>query len=576
MDVSSDLLLLSMQLNRQAFARPVIDGWLNSFLALLCERFASVRGVQVVQVIGKVGVVQGSSGIVPAGIDDEIPLDNASPLAEALRTHQRSRAPDLRVYPLLYGEEILGGLIIYAVDLPTELDDALSTLALQLGAALVQQPRAAGPQTGPLRRELDMMRSLYELTRDVIAGLSSSDAFSLATRSLVETLKVDHATVLLYDEPSGTGEIVAEYPSRGSQGLHLPLRGSPLMERARRNPQPIILSDLNNVAAELEAGLAPAKGLGVRSMLIVPMMAQNIPIGSIGIDAFDAPREFSPEEIEGVQVIAKQLAASVRNAQLFDELQRRASQFERLAALSRRVMASLERNTILRIVAEETRQLIHAAGVSVAIHWPDEPTLYLYLIGEGTATPIIIELPYSETALRFVCNTGESLTLDDISGSEYPDYKILARHAPPDSWETEPIMHGALIAPLLVGGRAIGTFNLTDHPVGTYTSLDLAMLEQIANQLAIALENARLFAQAAARVQTERLANRLSASLQQGDLQGMILNTTQEIADALGARRARVRLNIDSAESVDSAKLKKLLESRSFGGKPSKPEGEVK
>src|SRR5579859_4804896 len=82
-----DVLSLSMQLNRQAFARPPVEGWLNSFMAMLYERFASanVKGIQIAQVIGDVALRMGSAGTVPNHASDQYALDDSSPIAAALK-----------------------------------------------------------------------------------------------------------------------------------------------------------------------------------------------------------------------------------------------------------------------------------------------------------------------------------------------------------------------------------------------------------------------------------------------------------------------------------------------------------
>src|SRR5260370_41922596 len=90
-NVLDDVLSLSMQLNRQAFARPPVEGWLNSFLAMMYERFASanVKGIQVAQVIGAVALGMSSVGTVPNHASGQYRLDNHSHLAASLKSIQK-------------------------------------------------------------------------------------------------------------------------------------------------------------------------------------------------------------------------------------------------------------------------------------------------------------------------------------------------------------------------------------------------------------------------------------------------------------------------------------------------------
>src|SRR5208337_569079 len=119
--------------------------------------------------------------------------------------------------------------------------------------------------------------------------------------------------------------------------------------------------------------------------------------------------------------------------------------------------------------------------LSVALHWPGETDLRLYLIDNDQALPMVV-LPFSQTALSAVFDSGHLLSIDDISTSEYPDYRLLSRYAPPDSWEQGPLMRSALISPLLVSGRVIGTLNLTREQSGAYNAPDMTIATQVSAQ----------------------------------------------------------------------------------------------
>src|SRR5438067_2219357 len=113
--VLDDLLSLSMQLNRQAFASPPVEGWLNSFLALLVERFAplNIQGVQAAQVIGNVAVQMARAGDIPAQAAEQYPLDPGSPISVAIRNRQLATAPGARIVPISVGDDTIGVLIGY-------------------------------------------------------------------------------------------------------------------------------------------------------------------------------------------------------------------------------------------------------------------------------------------------------------------------------------------------------------------------------------------------------------------------------------------------------------------------------
>jgi GAF domain-containing protein len=553
--ILDDLRSLSLQLNRQAFASPPVEGWLNSFLTMLCERFdgAGVQGVQVIQMIGNVSMQVASAGHVPAEATTQNIVDESSPLIPAIRDRQVTTLPGARIFPVTVGSDGIGAMVVYLDDEHTPLtalDHALETLAAQLGPALMQHLRTPGPRTGRLLRQIDMMRSVYQATRDFSSALDSPELLLRAARSLVETLQIDHVGIVVFDSKERVGTVICEYPDSGVVGTRIPMIG-PVQERLQKLQQPIVIDSVET-ASDLGPERALWQQIGIKSIALLPMIVQGELIGSVGLDAFYEPRHFTPEELEAAAAVTGQLAVSAHNAQLYEELRRRAYQLERITVLSRRVTSTFDRTQIFQIAREETQQIVDADLIVVALRNPQSATLSLYLLVEGA--PVVAEFPTERAALRFVFNTAEPLALDDISGSEDPDYRLLAAS----------YMRAAAIVPLIAGGRTIGAYGVLHREPGHYVSIDLAVLEQIGSQLAIALENARLYAETSQRAETERLMNRLSGNLQsRGDLQGTLLSTVQDIAEALGARRARVRMEMPQT-TVDQMRLEAATRS---GGK---------
>lgn len=537
-----DLLALTAQLNRQAFARPPVEGWLNSFLGELCQRLGplGLRGVQAVQVMGSIAVHMSSGGTIPGSFSKMHILDEGSPVAAALQMRQPVPMPDARVFPVEVGDEAIAALIAYITQPSELLDTLLKAVAAQLGPAIAQGAQSsAGPKTGRLTRQVDMMRSLYEVTKNVSSALESQEVLHRAARSLVETLEIDHVSVVVFDYAKRSGNVVSEYPDSGMVGGQIPIIDA-LYDRFQRERSPIIISNVDDIA-QLGHEFKRMEGLSFRSAAFLPMLFQASLIGAVALEVYYDVHEFGLEEIEAAVTITSQLAISVRNAQLYDEIRRRATQLERISELGRRMTSTFDRGQIFQIVKEETHSLIEVDLVSVALKSSNSPTLEFFVLGTGE--PAIHEFEAERTALQAVINKAKGLVLDDLSAFAYPDYQLLARAN----------MRALMTVPLLAGGQVIGTYIVTHQQPNFYSSVDLAVLEQIGSQLAVALENARIYDQASHRAETERLINRLSGSIQgRGDLHGMLLASIQEIADAISAKRARVRLHMStpSAEEV--------------------------
>jgi hypothetical protein len=288
-----DLHALSVQLNRQAFARPPIEGWLNSFLTMLCERFRAVRGIQAMQVIGNVAVRMGSAGTLPADAYDQYPLDEATPIVAAMRTRQMAHAPGAHVYPITVGEDNVGVLIAYGAsdEALALIDHLIAALALQLAPAIIQNLKTPGSQTGRLTHQINMMRSLAEATKTVSSALESTEVLNRAARSVVETLRVEHVGIVVFDLVKRAGTVVAEYPDSGLIGVQVPMY-EPLYEQMQTSRAPFVVPNVDDSEhlGPIKEGL---QAIGVKSVALIPLFVQDELIGTVGLDVYYEYREFT-------------------------------------------------------------------------------------------------------------------------------------------------------------------------------------------------------------------------------------------------------------------------------------------
>jgi GAF domain-containing protein len=558
--VSDDGFAFARELNRLAYARPPIEGWLDSFLGLMCERLGSVsvKGIQVVQVVGNEALQVGAGGSLPEQAPTRYLLDKTSAASAAIRTRQIAIAPGIRAYPITIGEDMLGALIVYAGLAAEAVDDMLGALALQLGPALVNEHRVPGPTTGRLTHQIDVMRSLYEITKAVSSALDSEEVLSRAAQSLVEMLPIDHVGVVLFDDSKVNGRVVAEFPDNGMVDTQIPTVDA-LYNALDSTQKPVAISRVEDAD---QFGLDPAtlESLGLRSVAYIPMFVLNDLAGTVSLDVYFEKHEFTAEELDGAMAVTTQLGISIRNAELYSEIRRQSDERERIADLSRRITSTFDRQEIYQIIKEETQKLLPARVLGIGLRQPGEDGLHLVILSDDK--PRTYEFRAQDTALGFACDTALPEFVEDISVSPYQDYRLLAELGG----------HAAMVVPLLVGGRTVGAFCIAHAEVGVYTSIDLSMFDQIGTQLGIALENSRLYQDASQRAESEELMNRLSSTMQgRGNLQFTLQATLQQMAQALGAKRARIRMQIPPAPTIDTGTIASL--SRLAGKLSEKREG---
>ncbi len=216
-----------------------------------------------------------------------------------------------------------------------------------------------------------------ELLNQVIGAAASSlnleRIFQTACRELAHIFDVPQAAATLLNEAGTALNVVAEYrePGQpGAQGVVIPLKDNPASVHVLENQTPLAI-----IEAQTDERQAAIHDLmrrrGTASLLIVPIVADDEAIGTIGLDAAER-REFSQEEIGLAQSVAMAVGQAVAVARLHQELERYAATLEervarRTAELNKLVnaMAGREvRMAELKKVIRELRQQIQAAGLT--------------------------------------------------------------------------------------------------------------------------------------------------------------------------------------------------------------------
>ena len=172
------------------------------------------------------------------------------------------------------------------------------------------------------------------------------------------------------------------------------------MGRAVVDRKPVHVHDLRTAAAEFPDGQAMARRLGVRTMLVTPLMRENEAIGAIAVRRAEM-RPFSDKQVAILQTFADQAVIAIENARLFEEVQAR----------TRELTTALEQQT----ATSEVLQVINASpgdlapvfdamlakatqlcNAKLGIMWSYDGEAFTIAAERGTPRP----RPYSETRSR--------------------------------------------------------------------------------------------------------------------------------------------------------------------------------
>jgi PAS domain S-box-containing protein len=269
-------------------------------------------------------------------------------------------------------------------------------------------------------------------------------------------------------------------------------------------------------------------------MLIVPLMGPGEDVK--GLVSVDDPRDgMIPDHstIEAVEVFAAQAALAIENAQMIEMLQRRAEVLCLFNEISQSATAKLELNEVLTDVVETAPRLLPCDHSSIFLLDRDSGR-YVPRAVHGTRFEEISSLTFGpgEGLVGQVAETGLPVTIDKVDRD--PRHYRLA---------SDVGMATAALTPLTVSGQVVGVLCLGRRDPEDFSAAEVAMLSALADQVSVAVDNARLFEDAQQRaVQLEvasEVARHATAILDVGQL---LDETVDLISDRFGFYHVAVYL----------------------------------
>jgi signal transduction histidine kinase/CheY-like chemotaxis protein len=216
-----------------------------------------------------------------------------------------------------------------------------------------------------------------------------------------------------------------------------------------------------------------------------PLLYRDRLIGVVTLD-YDHPRAaFTPDERDLLRVFATQAAIALENARLHAAAVRRGAELETLLAATRSVMSGLDLQEILDRIVAEAHRISGAPHVKIVLL--DRAAGVLRVgAARGTAHAPGDTMPLESGLSSHVVRTGEPLYIARCA--EDPRNRKAAR-------DRALGMQAYLGLPITRGGTILGVLTFNTTTPRAFSPDELAFLTAFADQAAIAIENARLFAE---------------------------------------------------------------------------------
>ncbi|MEF3272990.1 MAG: response regulator [Chloroflexus sp.] len=332
---------------------------------------------------------------------------------------------------------------------------------------------------------------------------------TLARAGFVVTTAADTTTALEAFDQASFDLVILDLAMPGGGGLQL-------LERIRLRDISVPILIVSGVASVEQ--VADAMRLGARGLLIKPFQAQELA---------ETARE----------LVAKRQAIRVRD---------RVAALRPVLQISQQLLAELDLSRLYALIVETVRVEVHAERASLMLLEPDEQALRIVActglpatVGVGTLVPV------AQSLSGWVIRHRQPLLID-AQMHESPWFAELSQYL------LAPELTTALSVPIMAGERILGVLNAAKATLhAAFTIADQELLQLLAGQAAVALENARLYSE------VSRSEARYRALLRHASDAVLLLDATG--ATVLDANLALARLSGYRSEELLTLEPQRLL-----------------
>lgn len=327
--------------------------------------------------------------------------------------------------------------------------------------------------TRPSEAASSLLSILNAIARIATEDLELQPMLQRITDALAKNFGWDFVALVRVDEDSRRfvcEAVTSSLPSEIHPGYQRPF-GSGVVGEVAATGQPIVLGDVREVPNFVQTLD------GCRSELCVPVRHRGRVVALLNVES-TRPNAFDGQ-LPLVETVAEQIAGAIHSARTYEALRRRASSLEILGRISKTALSAGDLNTLLHRVVEFVHSEFHVAAAVLLLEDEEHYRLAARKASFEIEATLGTVWPIDAGIVGRALRSGEVQYLPDVDAD--PDYR---RYGPSPRSE--------LVVPIRFRGRMLGAFNFEGDDSGVFSHENRAVLELIAEQIAGAIDLARV------------------------------------------------------------------------------------
>jgi formate hydrogenlyase transcriptional activator len=349
--------------------------------------------------------------------------------------------------------------------------------------------------TSPLEHSRRQLEALLEVSEAIAQQRDLPALFHDLSDRLRSVIDFDFLTLVLHDPARNAMRLhvlATRIPGEKVAGSESPVEGNPA-GWVWQTQQPFVVSDTHEETRFPEF-LHRYREHNVRSLAILPLTTAQHRLGAMGFGRL-IPQCVTDTELQFMERVASQVAVAVDNALNFatsqafqSQLARQRDRLQVLLEINNLLITSRELPELFRGIVNTLERVIHHDYTSLA------------LLDSQTGLLRIHSLDFPGKQNIFTPETVVPRDTSPAGRAIAASQPLIARGSELDRFDTEIIhtlraegLQAVCCIPLIHHANTFGTLNLASRRLDSFTPEDVELLQPVAAQIAIAVENALAF-----------------------------------------------------------------------------------
>jgi len=349
----------------------------------------------------------------------------------------------------------------------------------------------------PLEHSRRQLEALLEVAESIAQHRDLAALFHDLAERLHCVVDFDFLTLVLHDPVRNVMRLhilETRLPTPAKTGSETPMDGHP-SGWVWQSQQPFVVTDTEE-DRRFPDFLQRLREVGVRSLAMVPLTTAQRRLGAMGFGRL-VPQGITDAEVQFMQRAASQVAVAVDNALNFEtsqayqgQLARERDRLQVLLEVNNVLVSTRELPELFRGIVTSLEKVIHHDYTSLALRDSASGLLKIHALDFSNNPALFnqeITVPLDTTPSGQCFTASQPLVARGAEIDRYPNEVIRTLRA-------EGVQTICCI-PLITQGRTFGTLNLASRREDAFPPENIELLQQVAAQIAIAVENALAFKQ---------------------------------------------------------------------------------